>query len=36
MSVVMIKCRQTGHGVSTGIETESDTFDALLNVTAQM
>jgi predicted metal-binding protein len=36
MSVVMIKCPQTGREVSTGIETQSETFDALLNVTAKM
>ena len=36
MSVVMIKCPQTGDAVSTGIESEPDTFNALPNVSAQM
>jgi endogenous inhibitor of DNA gyrase (YacG/DUF329 family) len=36
MSLVLIKCPETGRVVSTGIEMERATFDALPNVGAPM
>jgi len=34
MGVVVIKCPVTGHAVSTGIELEETTFEALPNVSS--
>jgi endogenous inhibitor of DNA gyrase (YacG/DUF329 family) len=36
MSIVMIKCPQTGNAVSTGIEIEPDSFNSLPDISAHM
>ena len=36
MAVVMIKCSQTGRDVSTGIETDAETFERLPDLSTQL